>query len=226
MPRLLIVTAVAAERAAVLAGRDPATGAVTGQQVHRCQTGAGLVDVGGGGVGAVSAALSTAALLAGASYDLVISAGIGGGFAGVELGATVLADLVVQADLGAETADGGFSSLTELGMGPVELEPDPALTGRLADRTGARVGSVLTVATVTGTAERAQRLQASYPNALAEAMEGAGVALAAARAGVPFAEVRTISNRVGPRDRSSWQLPAALAALSATFELLLAEPLR
>jgi futalosine hydrolase len=45
-------------------------------------------------------------------------------------------------------------------------------------------------------------------------MEGFGVASAAALAGLPFAEVRTISNLVGPRDRSAWRISAALAALT------------
>jgi futalosine hydrolase len=44
-------------------------------------------------------------------------------------------------------------------------------------------------------------------------MEGFGVATAAARAGVPFVEVRAVSNPVGPRDRSAWQITEALAAL-------------
>jgi futalosine hydrolase len=46
-------------------------------------------------------------------------------------------------------------------------------------------------------------------------MEGYGVATAAAAAGVPFAELRTISNPVGPRDRAAWRLGEALAALTA-----------
>ena len=44
-------------------------------------------------------------------------------------------------------------------------------------------------------------------------MEGAGVAAAAARFGVPYAELRSISNVVGPRDRTSWQIDAALLTL-------------
>ena len=33
------------------------------------------------------------------------------------------------------------------------------------------------------------------------------------RDGIPFAEVRTISNLVGPRDRAAWRIGDALAAL-------------
>jgi futalosine hydrolase len=51
------------------------------------------------------------------------------------------------------------------------------------------------------------------------------VYLAASRAGVPFAEVRTIANRVGPRDRASWRIGDALAALTEAVNRLFAEPL-
>jgi futalosine hydrolase len=55
---------------------------------------------------------------------------------------------------------------------------------------------------------------------VAEAMEGHGVATAAAQAGIPFAELRTISNPVGPRDRESWRFGEALAALTAATTAL------
>jgi futalosine hydrolase len=48
---------------------------------------------------------------------------------------------------------------------------------------------------------------------VAEAMEGFGVATAAHQSGVAFAELRTISNPIGPRDRSAWRIADALAAL-------------
>jgi futalosine hydrolase len=76
---------------------------------------------------------------------------------------------------------------------------------------------VLTVSTVTGTAERAAELAARYPGAAAEAMEGFGVAEAARLHGVPVLEVRAVSNAVGPRDRAAWRVPQALTALSEAF---------
>jgi futalosine hydrolase len=69
------------------------------------------------------------------------------------------------------------------------------------------------VSTVTGTAERAAVLRRRHPEAVAEAMEGFGVATAATQAALPFAELRTISNPVGPRDRDAWRISDALAAL-------------
>ena len=75
------------------------------------------------------------------------------------------------------------------------------------------MGAVLTVSTVTGTAEREAVLRERHPDALAEAMEGFGVATAARDAGVAFVEVRTISNSIGPRNRAAWRVAEALAAL-------------
>ncbi|HEU4962722.1 MAG TPA: futalosine hydrolase, partial [Bacilli bacterium] len=67
--------------------------------------------------------------------------------------------------------------------------------------------------TVTGTADTAARLVERFPDAVAEGMEGAGVAAAAVLHGVRYAELRAISNPVGPRDRSAWRIPEALGAL-------------
>ena len=222
-----MVTAAPVERDAVLGDRKPAIGMVDGLEVHRTSTPAGLLDVACLGVGAVLAAVGTGCLLRDArrSYDLVLSAGIGGGFAAAPIGSVVVAEAVVQADLGAETATGGFTSMAELGWGPVRFGTDGVLAAALADRLQPVCGAVLTVSTVTGTRDRAERLQAAHPDAVAEGMEGAGVGLAAARAGVAFGEIRTISNRVGPRDRDNWQIGAALAALTGAFDRLLAEPL-
>lgn len=221
--RILVVTAVAAERDAVLAGRRPAVGTVGGLQVHRVLTPAGLLDVACGGVGPVAAAVSTGCLLR-QGYDVAVSAGIGGGFPVAGIGAVVVADAVVHADLGAETAD-GFLSMAELGWGAVRYPVDRVLAAELSRRTGGVTGAVLTVSTATGSQRRADQLLTSHPDAAAEAMEGVGVCLAAARAGVPFAELRAIANPVGPRDRDAWRVADALTALSTAFDRLLAEPL-
>ncbi|MGI8666281.1 MAG: futalosine hydrolase [Jatrophihabitans sp.] len=230
MSRVLVVTAVAAEGAAVLGGRAASQHRLAGLTVHRASIPAGQLDVLVGGVGAVAAGLSTATLLSTADrpdgdYDLVIAAGIAGGYPGAGIGQLVLADALVHADLGAETADGSFSSLAELGWGPVRWPVRAEVVAELSKRAPALTGAVLSVSTVTGTQARADRLLASHPDAVAEAMEGAGICQAADRAGLRFAEVRTISNRVGPRDRDGWRIDEALAALSTAFDRLLAEPL-
>ncbi|MGW3332337.1 futalosine hydrolase [Streptomyces rubiginosohelvolus] len=225
--RVLVVTAVPVERDAVTRafGGAEERVALPGAELHR----RGAFDVLAGGAGPAAAAAATAfALASGASasasgasalapYGLVVSAGIGGAFTPVTpLGSLVVADGIVAADLGAETAD-GFLPVTALGFGRGRFTPPPALVRAVAAATGAAAGPVLSVSTVTGSAERAGALLAAHPGALAEAMEGFGVAEAAARAGVPVLEVRAVSNAVGPRDRDAWRIGDALAALTDAF---------
>jgi len=206
--KILIMTAVEAEQQAVLRGLDGYEGA----------------DVQLAGVGPASAAAATATALARAGqiadgpYSLVLSAGIGGGFAEVAgVGSLVVASEIIAADLGAETPD-GFAGVDELGFG----SPRIAVADELAARWAAALreaglpvhhGPILTLSTVTGTAETAQRLAKRYPGAGAEAMEGFGVAEAARQFGVPVLELRAISNAVGPRQRELWKIGDALQAL-------------
>jgi futalosine hydrolase len=168
------------------------------------------------GVGPAEAAAATSAELAAGGVDLVVCAGIAGGFTPLQPGEIAIASAIEFADLGAETSD-GFRPLPDLGFGRVRYEVTPKLAVQLADRTGGRLGTVLTVATVTGTAEAEARLGRRFPDAVAEAMEGAGVAAAAAYHDVPVAEIRAISNVVGPRERASWRVDEALAALGTAL---------
>ncbi|MEV0640235.1 futalosine hydrolase [Streptomyces sp. NPDC050619] len=219
--RILVATAVPAERDAVArALPGPVREApLPGATLHRAPDGHDLLAAGVGPARAAAstAAALTAAALEGAPYDLVVSAGIGGGFQpDAPLGSLVVADEITAADLGAETAD-GFLPVTELGFGTVTHRPPESLVRVVVSATGARAGAVLTVSTVTGTAARAAALRARHPRALAEAMEGFGVAEAAAAHGVPVLELRAVSNPVGPRDRAAWRIGDALTALTAGF---------
>jgi futalosine hydrolase len=226
--RILIVTAVAAEADSVSAGLgSPEPRPLPGGLVLRRH---GHVDVLVGGVGpaAVAAATGTALAceaLAGSGYGLVVSAGIAGGFQpAAPVGSVVVSSAIVAADLGAETPD-GYLAVEDLGFGrSVHLVPEE-LTGRITAALDAgapphALAPVLTVSTVTGTARRAAELAERHPAAAAEAMEGFGVAEAAAAHGVPVVEIRAVSNAVGPRDRAAWRIGEALGALRHTFELL------
>lgn len=204
--RVLILTAVEAEREAVRRGLQGAAG----------------YDVELAGVGPVAAAVNATKLLAKADgrYGLVVIAGIAGGFPGqAEVGSLVVSSEIIAADLGAESLE-GFSSLDELGFGSARVPVDPALVARVTEALHigglpVTAGPVLTLSTVTGTAASAAELTARVPGAAAEGMEGYGVAYAAHDFGLPVLEVRAISNAVGPRDRSAWRIKDALLALEA-----------
>ncbi|MEU0030236.1 futalosine hydrolase [Streptomyces sp. NPDC006335] len=203
--RILVATAVPVER-------DAVARAFTGDRVTVLAAG-----VGPALAAATTATALTTAALQGTPYGLVVSAGIAGGFLPhAPVGSLVVADEITAADLGAETAK-GFVPVTELGFGAVTHRPPAALVRAAVAATGARAGAVLTVSTVTGTAARAAALRARHPTALAEAMEGFGVAEAAGAHGVPVLEIRAVSNPVGPRDRAAWRIGDALAALTEAF---------
>ncbi|MFI5619465.1 futalosine hydrolase [Streptomyces sp. NPDC051567] len=235
--RVLVVTAVAAEADSVTTGLTPhpdtpgpeprtlltgssRTESGSGYRVVRRDLPGIAFDVLAGGVGPAAAAAATATALTLADYGLVVSAGIGGGFApAAPPGSLVVADAIVAADLGAETPD-GFVDVRALGFGHSVHLPPAELAARAAEATGALLAPVLTVSTVTGTAARAAELTARHPLAGAEAMEGFGVAEAAAAHGLPVLEIRAVSNAVGPRDRDAWRIGEALAALTEGFRAL------
>lgn len=213
--RVLVMTAVEAERKAVLRG-------LRGDR---------RFEVALAGVGPALAAARTAALLSGArhsaagGFGVVVSAGIGGGFAGAAaVGSLVAATEIVAADLGAETPD-GFLTASELGFGASRIAADRQRTARLlaawkAAGLPAGAGPVLTVSTVTGTAQTAANRARLVPGAAAEGMEGYGVAAAAREWDLPVLEIRAISNPVGPRDRAAWKIREALERLEAACRYL------
>lgn len=225
--RILIMTAVEAERAAVMRG----LGSYKNAEARIA------------GVGPAAAAASTATVLTLAgvtggllsiptedrplakSFDLVISAGIGGGFADIApIGSLVVASDIIAADLGAETPE-GYMSVDKLGFGASHINAEQELSRRWTQALQtagltARQAPVLTLSTVTGTAATAQSLALRYPGAGAEAMEGYGVAEAARQFNLPALEIRAISNAVGPRDREAWRIGEALQALEQACTIL------
>ncbi|WP_139491531.1 futalosine hydrolase [Brevibacillus dissolubilis] len=210
--RILVMTSVAGERDAVLRGLGG--------------RGSDRIDVVIAGVGPAKAAVSTTKALVKAKYDLVVNAGIAGGFAGrAEVCTLVVADEIIAADLGAETPE-GFSGLDELGFGSARVAVDAKLVKRVTTAIAAAglpvtSGPVLTLSTVTGTAATAQELIKRVPGVAAEAMEGYGVGVAAQEFGVPVLEIRSISNAVGPRNREAWRIKEALSLLEAASAALL-----
>lgn len=159
------------------------------------------------GVGPVEAGCRVAQALAQMRYRLVVNVGVAGAFAGAaRVGeGVVVRDERMEVDL-------------ESGS-PLELPGDE----RVIDRVAADAALVkelhllgypalhgITVNRVTATEATAARLAAL--GAQVESMEGFAVLRAAELAGVPALELRGISNRVGERTQSGWDLPAGIAA--------------
>jgi futalosine hydrolase len=242
---ILVLTAVRAEAATAVDGFAARQVRIGRYEAWVAAAGAGPVVAVAGGVGPARAAAAgtyvLGALRQGAVEGLaeagwagdedeiglrphLVVAGIGGGFAGrAAIGDVVVADRILHADLGADSP-AGFLPGGDLGLGPGGTGSSRRLVAAAAERTGAVVGPIVTVSTVTGTAAGAAELVRRHDPA-AEGMEGAGGWAAAEAYGVPVLEIRAISNLVGPRDRDGWEIPRALGALRQAMMDLLTEPL-
>ena len=219
-----MVVATDTERTAVLRDLPPPTPRRIGPYLAYD---AGATTLVVSGVCPAPAAAATATALALGRYATVLSLGICGGFRGAAaIGDVVVATDLVTADVGAHSPE-GFLGLAELGWAEESLPVPVDLVQAAADRLRAAglpvvTGPVLTLSAMTGTDTRADELAGRH-GAVAEAMEGRGVADVAALHGLPALEVRTVSNAVGRRDKAAWRFDLALSALSAAAGALLSE---
>ncbi|WP_243367078.1 futalosine hydrolase [Fundidesulfovibrio soli] len=188
------------------------------------------------GVGPLSAALEAATALERYRVTGMLNLGVAGSFdtAKAPLCAPVAASEEVCADFGVAGRDGladasGFPFPQWEGVGGkifdrLRLDPDEAAKALgLALPPGWTRAPALTSGVVTGGAERAAALAARHAT-LTESMEGFALALACKARGLPFLEVRTISNAVGERDLKQWKLALALAGLGDVLAGLMPEP--
>ena len=168
------------------------------------------------GVGKSAGAAATAERLADGGVSGVIAFGVAGAYPdnGLDIGDVVVATEVAVVDEGLDTG-AAFRPFAPPGMevpAAAWTPTDPGLRAMLRTRHDGfeiRTGRIATVSVCAGT-ERLARERAAT-SALAEGMEGAAVALACVRRGVPFVEIRGISNRCGPRDGARFDLATAVA---------------
>jgi futalosine hydrolase len=177
------------------------------------------------GIGKVNAASATTVLLERFTPQLLVNTGCGGAFAGsgLSVGDLAVASCESFADEGVETVE-GWRGLDLIGIPifegrggrifnriPVhgELAAD-ALARALEHGFRGKLGPFHTVSTCSGTSERGAELLLRFPG-ICENMEGGAVAQVALIYGVPFLEVRGISNMVEDRDLSRWDLKLAVA---------------
>lgn len=183
------------------------------------------------GISPVNAALSLGGLLGGREDVAgVVGLGVAGSFDldALPFGAAVLVceeiwpEFGLYGPAGMEPEALGFSLDEGSVWDRIALDPDLAASnmGLALDPAWPRYSS-LTVAGVTGTEVRAKALFKRY-GAHLENMEGFSLALGCRRAGIPFLEVRTISNQVGSRKSEYWDLKTALAGLANVVQRLFA----
>lgn len=176
------------------------------------------------GVGKVEASLALTRRLCAARPEVVLGFGVSGAFPerGLAVGDVCLVEEETFADEGLVT-EGGFEDLVGLKLAATRRwAADPEWTARVAAvLPGARRVRGTTVSTISGT-DAIASAYAARTHAATESMEGAAVARVCEAFGVPWVQVRSISNRVGDRARGGWDLSLAKARLHEAVRLLLA----
>ena len=182
------------------------------------------------GFGPIAAAARTAQTIAAVRPARVVLAGIAGTYdpARLAIGAAACFDAVVVDGIGAGSGEHALGA-TALGfaqwpggLGTRSTRIDERIElARSGAEAGARGALLVTACSASATTAEAAARARRHPGALAEDMEGFGVALACALEGVPLAIVRGISNAAGDRDRAAWRIDAALdAARRLVLEVL------
>lgn len=202
-------------------------GALTGREIALCA----------GGMGKANAAHAATLLISQFNPESIIIFGVGGAYpsSGANVGDIVLASEEIDGDGGVLTFE-GFKDTEYIGIPLVQKEgalfynrfpsckklfaaahkvlSPPKTRGRI------HIGRFVTLSTCTGTSVRAKELEGRY-KALCENMEGAAAAQTAIIHGIPWLEVRGVSNIVEDRDLKKWDIPrAAQAAQEAVQQIL------
>lgn len=216
--RILVAAATAAEIAplAAAAGIDP----ISPARPHHGRVAGHDVDLLVTGVGMVATAFWCATALARQSYDFALNLGLCGAFdRSLALGSVVNVISDRLSELGAENGE-AFLTLHELGLAASDDPPfgDGAVINHAPPAIASlqRLRSVrgITVNTVHGREASIAEVTRRFAPQV-ESMEGAAFMYACAIGGVPYAQVRAVSNVVERRNRAAWQIGPAVAALSA-----------
>jgi adenosylhomocysteine nucleosidase len=178
------------ERKQVVAGREFWVGHLHGQEVVAVLS----------RIGKVAAATTATALIERFSVDRILFTGVAGGIThGVQRGDVVVADTFLQHDLDASPL---FPRYEVPLYGTDRFHTDPVLTQKLLLAVeqalpGTRLhrGLIASGDRFVASAAESQALQQALPDALAVEMEGAAFAQVCADYAIPFAAVRTISDR-------------------------------
>jgi futalosine hydrolase len=170
------------------------------------------------GVGMIATAAWCSRAFAAEHYDLALNFGLCGSFdASMSAPAVVHVTADRIAELGAEDGD-DFLTIHQLqligenefpfegGLLVNSMPPPLPPLATLPQVTG------ITVNTVHGSDRTIAAVRARYAPGV-ESMEGAAFMYASLIAGVPFAQVRAISNAVERRNRGAWKIDAAIGAL-------------
>ena len=179
------------------------------------------------GVGGIATVYSLMRQIGRSRPDLIIQAGIAGCLTDKRPGEVLVVNADELADLGV-WEESRFKSIFEMKFAAVDGFP---FSGgrlvnpyrRLLDLTGVESVSGLTVNEITTDAERIRWYQQNTP-AVVESMEGAPFHYVCLCEGIPFLQLRSVSNAVGVRDKTKWDIRSAIVRLNEELISLLGNP--
>jgi futalosine hydrolase len=177
------------------------------------------------GVGQLQCSAHLANHLAAKRYKYVIQAGVAGSFSSSFPKCSVVrVTEELLGDLGAESGD-TFLDIAQMNLLPNEGSPFRGGVLKVSEPYCARVLGLPGVRSVTVNRTLANprsiewirdRFKPDIVN-----MEGAALFYVCSLKSVPFIELRAISDMVGPRDKSAWDIPGAVQALNSHIITLL-----
>ena len=182
------------------------------------------------GVGSIATVWSLMRRIDSRRPDLIIQAGIAGCFADrVNTGKVVVIGEEVLGDLGV-WEDQRWKSLFDLKL--AEKDTPPFSNGRLVNPykklialTGLETVSGMTVNEITTARARIDWYQ--HPPELPgkqvviESMEGGGLHYVCLREKIPYLQLRSVSNEIGVRDKTKWDIKGAIGNLNEQLITLL-----
>jgi futalosine hydrolase len=179
------------------------------------------------GVGAMAAGWSIMRQIDSSRPDLIIQAGIAGCLTGRSPGEVLAVSEDQFADQGV-WEDGRFKSLFEMKL--VDGNAFPFTGGKLVNPyrqllalTGLPSVGGLTVNEITTNPERIRWYQQNT-TAIVESMEGGALHYVGLQEAVPFLQLRSVSNAVGVRDKTKWDIKLAITRLNQELISLLTKP--
>ena len=150
-------------------------------------------------------------------YDLVIQAGIAGTFSKkLKKGEVVVVEQDAFGDIGVEEK-GEFKTLFQLDFDDKNKFPFKngwlVNTSEIINTAHLKKVNGVTVNKISDRKKQAKQLKEIF-NADVESMEGAAFHFVCLQQNIPFLQLKSISNKVGERDKSKWNMIEAIANLN------------
>lgn len=173
------------------------------------------------GIGMLATAVSLTKLVLLEKPDIVIQAGIAGSFdINLPLGKVVAINTETIGDLGTQE-NNNWQDVFDLKL--VDANSVPFTNKQIPNPYLVQLNTLaleevpaITVNEISTNEQRILQLQTKY-NPTIESMEGAALHYVCSSFQVPFIQLRSISNYIGERDKTKWQMQQAITNLNDTL---------